>query len=244
MNRLWLIGASEGIGRALAKLLSSQGYQLALSARNADRLQELIQELGQPHLNIPLDVGDSLTIEQGWQQIQQQWQGIDTIVYCAGYYQPVSADAINLSEIEKMVDINLTGAFRVLTVAIPYFIQQQRGHVALVGSVAGYRGLPGAMGYGASKAGIIHLAENLVCDLSKYHIRVQVINPGFVKTRLTDLNDFPMPFLLSPEQAARSIAKALRQKKFEHQFPWFFATCLKFMRYLPAALYFSLVKKK
>ena len=242
MNRTWLVGASEGIGRSLAIGLASKGYKLALSARQTDRLSNLASQLGPEHLAVPADVRDQTTLQQAWQKIIDEWSGVDVIIYNAGYYRPAAADNFNLEDAEAMIDVNLTGALRVLSLAIPAMIKQKRGKIVLIGSIAGYRGLPSAIGYGASKAGIIHLAENLRCDLSPYGIHIQLINPGFVKTRLTDLNTFSMPFLMSPEDAAESIMRSMEKNKFESRFPWLFANAVKLMRYLPSSLYFALIK--
>jgi short-subunit dehydrogenase len=124
---------------------------------------------------------------------------------------------------------------------IPEFIKKKAGHIVLIGSIAGYKGMPNSMGYGASKAGIIHLAENLRCDLAKYNIEVQVINPGFVKTRLTDLNDFKMPFIMEPAEAAKAIIAKMQSGSFESHFPFFFANLVKMISWLPNWLYFKIL---
>jgi short-subunit dehydrogenase len=155
----------------------------------------------------------------------------------------MSAENFKLDVAEQMINVNLTGALRVLKMVIPMLIQHQQGHIVLIGSIAGYRGLPNAIGYGASKAGLIHLAENLKCDLAQHNIKVQVINPGFVKTQLTDKNTFSMPFILSPEQAAKQIVTAMTNKSFESRFPFVFANGLKLLSKLPYWLYFYLIRK-
>lgn len=239
MKKVWLIGASEGIGRALALELARQRYQLFVSARSQDRLVSLVEECEGQHYAVSLDVQSNVSIEQAWQQIQD----IDILIYCAGDYKPMSAKQIEIEPIERMIDINLTGCFRVLNVVLPTFIQRDQGKVVLIGSIAAYRGLPNAMGYGASKAGILHLAENLACDLHDTKIDVQIINPGFVKTRLTDLNKFDMPSLMTTEAAAKAIAKRIQKNKFESRFPSLFANALKIMSRLPYWLYFRLLSR-
>jgi len=243
MKTIWLVGASEGIGRALALELANKGFGLILSARNKDRLEELKAEIGKSAIAIPLDVRDSASVKSAWTEIEAKKKNINTIIYCAGYYKPMSALDFDLLEAEKMIDINLTGALRILDHIIPHFISKNQGHIVLIGSIAGYRGLPNAMGYGPSKAGLIHLAENLECDLSKHGIKIQVINPGFVKTRLTDLNDFSMPSIISAEQAAIQIVGKMQSNKFESRFPFLFAGFLKILSKLPYFLYFKIVRK-
>jgi len=243
MKIIWLIGASEGIGRSLALELSKdKDNYLILSARNNERLEELSQEIGSDGFLVPIDVGDKDSVRKATQNIKDRSVSIDQVIYCAGYYKPMSAESMEIDEVEKMININLIGAFRVLNFIIPDFIKNKKGHIVLIGSVAGYRGLPNSMGYGSSKAGIIHLAENLECDLSRYGIRVQVINPGFVKTRLTDLNNFPMPSIITPEEAAKYITKYIKTSTFESRFPFVFANLLKLIANLPYWLYFMIAK--
>ena len=240
---VWLIGASEGIGRALALQLAAAGAKVIVSARNVERLQTLVGEMaGTGHRAIPCDVTQPDNIAAAWQTIGA---GIlDMVIYNTGTYEPMSTDKMYLPQVEKMMDTNLHGALRVLSHVIPDFTARQAGHVALVGSIAGYRGLPGAMGYSLSKAAIISLAESLRCDLSRYHIGVQVINPGFVKTRLTDKNDFAMMNVITPELAAHRIMRDLGKRKFEIRFPWAFTTLFKVIRLLPYDLYFNLMQNR
>jgi short-subunit dehydrogenase len=245
-RRVWLIGASDGIGAALARRLAGEGDILALSARNGEKMQALCAELpGSEHLVLPLDVCDPPSILAAWQSIQEKWAlsgGIDLFIYNAGAYEPMGAKAFDLATVEAIVEVNITGAFRALAAILPAFVARNRGHIVLVGSIAGYRGLPNAMGYGASKAAINHLAENLKLDLADMDIKVQRVTPGFVKTQLTDKNDFPMPFLISAEQAADYIAKSLLKNCFEIAFPWPMVAMFKLLGLLPQRLYFALVR--
>lgn len=243
MKTIWLIGASEGIGRALAiELAKDQNNSLILSARNIQRLKDLSQDIKTKPLLLEMDVENKESITKAWNDIQKKSASIDKIIYCAGYYKPMSAESMEIDEIEKMIEVNLLGAFRVLNLVIPEFIKRKNGHIVLIGSVAAYIGLPNGLGYGSSKAGIIHLAENLKCDLSNYNIKVQVINPGFVKTRLTDLNRFQMPSIITPEDAALYISNAMKTNSFESRFPFLFANFLKLISKLPYWLYFKLSK--
>jgi short-subunit dehydrogenase len=245
-RRVWLIGASDGIGAALARRLAAEGDTLALSARHTGKMQALCSELsGTGHLVLPLDVRDPPSITAAWQAIQEKWAqsgGIDLFIYNAGAYEPMGAKVFDLAAVESIMEVNITGAFRALAAILPGFLMRNRGHIVLVGSIAGYRGLPNAMGYGASKAAINHLAENLKLDLADTRIKVQRVTPGFVKTQLTDKNDFPMPFLISADQAAAYIAKGLRKNRFEIVFPWQMAAIFKILGLLPQRLYFALVR--
>lgn len=207
-KRIWLIGASEGIGAALAEQLAAQGATLLLSARNAERLEMLRSHLpGHGHTVHPLDVTDMQQMQQVWQSFGEAWP--DIVIYNAGAYTPMEAQQLDIAAVETMLDVNLRGAFRCAATVLPTWLAQGRGHLVLVGSVAGYRGLPKAMGYGASKAGVNHLAENLRADLKGTGIKVQLVCPGFVKTRLTDQNSFAMPFIITPQQAAAHIVRGM-----------------------------------
>ncbi len=242
-KKIWIVGASEGIGRSLAKKLAAAGANLILSARSADRLDSLLEELKGEHLIVPLDVTQQKLVEGAWEKIESLKFVPDIFIYNSGYYEPMSAMNCDFEIVKKMLDINLYGTFTVLSKIIPAFLQNRKGHIVLVGSVAGYSGLPRSMGYGASKAGVINLAESLYCDLKKQGIRVQVVNPGFVKTRLTAKNTFDMPFIITADEAANYIYKGLASSSFEIRFPWFFSTLLKILKILPYPLYFFLLRK-
>jgi short-subunit dehydrogenase len=245
-QHVWLIGASDGIGASLARRLAKDGYTLALSARNAEKLQALSLELaGKGHLVIPLDVQKPASVMAAWALVKKSWNdtgGNQIFIYNAGAYEPMNAQTFIIESVETMIDVNLTGAFRMLACVLPEFLERNAGHIVIVGSVAGYRGLPNAIGYGASKAAINHLAENLKLDLSATKIKVQLVTPGFVQTRLTDKNDFPMPFLISSDSAANYIADGIRNDRFEICFPWQMALIFKILYILPNRLYFGLVK--
>jgi short-subunit dehydrogenase len=197
---------------------------------------------GTGHLAVPCDVTDANSLANAWKIIAPH--PIDSVIYNAGTYEPMAADQMDLAQIENIIDINLHGALRVLSHVVPEFVARRAGHIALVGSIAGYRGLPGAMGYSLSKAAIISLAESLRCDLTRYNIGVQVINPGFVKTRLTDKNDFAMMNIITPQLAARRIVRDLGRAKFEIRFPWALTTLFKFFRQLPYDWYFNIIAKR
>lgn len=239
-KKIWLIGASEGIGRAVAEQLAGLGATLIVSARQADRLATLVATLPGQHHAVPCDVTDTASVNTAWQSILATG-GIDIVLYNAGTYDPMSADQFDLLRAEQMMRVNFGGVLPVLAVVVPHFISKKAGHIAMVGSVAGYRGLPGAIGYGASKAALIHLAENLKCDLRQYGIKVQILNPGFVATRLTAKNDFKMPGMIDADTAARAVVAGLASNRFEVRFPFVFTTVMKMLSYLPSWLYFRAV---
>ena len=241
IKNIWLIGASEGIGESLLKeLIKTPDNRIIISARNAEKLK-ILSLLSPDRISVlPIDVSvnDCVAIANNFFQDIS----IDHVIYCAGYYKPLNCKDAELDEALKMLEVNLLGAFRALQTVIPKFVAKKAGHIVLIGSVAAYRGLPNAYGYGASKAGIVHFAENLKCDLAHHNIKVQVINPGFVKTRLTDLNNFKMPSIITAETAAKYIIKAMNGNHFESSFPFVFSSFLKFLAKLPYNMYFWLMK--
>lgn len=246
-KNIWLVGASTGIGEVLAARLAEAGAQLILSARSADKIVAIAARLpihhsSEKHLAIPVDVTDIQSVQTAWQRISADG-GVDMVIYNAGAYDPMSAQQFDLAKVEAMVDVNFSGALRILSFVLPHFIARNAGHIVLVASVAAYSGLPKAIGYGASKAALLHLAENLRIDLAQSNIKVQAVSPGFVKTRLTAKNKFPMPFIVTPEVAAGHIMDGLAKNKFEIHFPKRFTLILKFLRLLPYGIYFRLIAK-
>ncbi|MDA9910865.1 SDR family NAD(P)-dependent oxidoreductase [Amylibacter sp.] len=237
-KKYWIIGASEGLGRELAIQLSNLGFELIVSARNEIRLNEL--SLRTKAKVIPLDVLDINAVRKAFNAVGR----IDGIVYAAGDYTPLNSTVWNIDEVDKMIAINFTGAARVLGLVVPKFIAQNYGHIVMIGSLSGFRGLPNAIGYGASKAGMMHLAENIKADLYKSNIKVQLINPGFIKTRLTEKNNFKMPFIMSAEDAAKHVIRAMRRNRFQTNFPVMFSLIFRMTNFLPAFLYFWLFSKK
>lgn len=227
-KKYWIIGASEGLGRALALKMSELGAELVLSARSEARLHEI--KAGDALL-LPMDVTDEASVDSAIETLPE----IHGVIYCAGAYDPMTAQEWDQESALRMMDVNLLGAMRVLPPVIETMLEQNRGHIALIGSLASYYGLPGAIAYGASKAGLMHLAENLYVDLKKTDIKVQIINPGFIKTRLTQKNSFEMPQLMTPEEAADHVVKALNSRRFRTAFPRPFAWAFRVMRLLPDA---------
>ncbi len=239
-SRYWLVGASEGLGRALAHSLSEAGIELALSARNGERLEELAQSLPNAASVHPVDVTDAQAVEKAAIEIGP----IDGVIYAAGVYWPMAAKAWDAKAVEAMCDINFTGAARVMGATVPKMIERNRGHVVLIGSLSGFRGLPGAIGYGASKAGMMHLAENLYAELHRTGVKVQLVNPGFIKTRLTAKNEFNMPFVMGPEEAAEHVVAAMRSNRFQSNFPRVFSWLFRGANFLPAWAYYRLFGSK
>lgn len=223
----WLVGASEGLGRALALKLAGQGAQVVVSARSATRLDALAQTDG--IRAVALDVMDAASVRAAADQIGQ----VDGVIYCAGAYEPVTAQTWDADAVERMAEVNFNGALRVLGQVVPGMAARDAGHIVLVGSLAGFRGLPGAIGYGASKAALMHLGETLRADLRGTGVQVQLANPGFIDTRLTQKNGFDMPQLMTPEGAADHVLRAMQSGRFSTSFPRPFAWVFTLGQYLP-----------
>lgn len=224
----WIIGASEGLGRALAHTLDREGAKLILSARSPERLNVVAQNL-RDATAVPMDVSDVQSVQHAIAALPD----VHGIIYCAGLYDPMSTQDWNAETAEAICDVNFMGAMRVLGRFVPRLVARKNGHVVLIGSLAGYVGLPSAIGYGASKAALIHLGENMQADLKNTGIHVQVINPGFIKTRLTDKNSFKMPMLRTPEQAATACMRAIKSKRLHNSFPAPFSWVFRIAALLP-----------
>ena len=238
---VWLIGASSGIGLATAKALHAAGARVVVSARKAELLQQFVD--AHPGAQaVVLDVSDASAMAEAAKYVQAQ-QGLDVVMYCAGYYQPMRAANFALSEMLRHLDVNYTGALRVLDAVLPTLVAQGSGHLSFISSVAGFRGLPQSLAYGPTKAALINLAEALHYDLSPHGVGVSLINPGFVETPLVASNDFPMPALISPERAATEILKGWRKGQFHIHFPKRFTRMMLLLRLLPYRLYFALVRR-
>lgn len=235
-KRYWLVGASEGLGRALAMKLSEAGAELILSARSTDRLTALAADLPGPARVVACDVADAGSVARAAEEAGE----IDGMVFLAGVYWPVKATEWDAGKVEAMADVNFTGAARVLGHVVPPMVAAGAGHIVITGSLAGFRGLPGAVGYGASKAAVMSLGETLRIDLKGTGVVVQNANPGFVRTRLTDKNDFRMPMLMEPEDAADHMIRLMRSDRFSSSFPWAFAAWFRFSQFLPDWLYYRI----
>ncbi len=238
----WITGASSGIGAAAAKRLAADGWRVAITARSEDKLNALAAEndLLKAYAG---DVTDLAQMKDIVRRIELDLGHIDLVILNAGTYKHDVMSAFSAENFAHHLDINLQGVANGLEAVLPPMLERQSGHIALVASVAGYRGLPRSLSYGATKAALINMAEALAIEMLDKGIKVQVINPGFIKTPLTDKNDFPMPMLMDVDEAADKLVKGLSSNKFEITFPWAFAFLLKLAGLLPDKLYFRLVKK-
>lgn len=237
-QRWWLVGASEGLGQALAEAMAARGAVLILSARTAGRLAELAARLPGA-VALPMDVTDPESVAAAAAQLGE----VDGVVYLSGAYWPMRAQDWDTGRVLAMLDVNLTGAVRVLGAVLPGMVERGHGRVVLTGSLSAYRGLPGAIGYGASKAGLMNLAHSLQCDLQGTGVRVQLANPGFIKTRLTDLNRFAMPFLMTPAVAAAQMLRLIDGRRGTLAFPAVFSWLFRAGRMLPDALWHRLFRR-
>ncbi|SEN10605.1 NADP-dependent 3-hydroxy acid dehydrogenase YdfG [Roseovarius tolerans] len=236
-KRYWLVGASEGLGAALAHKINAAGAEVIVSARSADRLEELVQSLPGHARAVAMDVRDDKSVADATAEVGE----VDGLVYLAGVYWPMPSTEWQAEEVTSMADVNFTGAVRILGAVIPGMVARDAGHVVLTGSLSGFRGLPGAIGYTASKAGVMNLAESMRADLWRTGVRVQLANPGFIKTRLTDKNNFKMPFIMSPEDAAQEMFELMcDDSAFQRHFPRLFSYLFRLSRFLPDWAYYRL----
>ncbi|WP_257295777.1 SDR family oxidoreductase [Endozoicomonas sp. YOMI1] len=243
---VWITGASQGIGEAVAIALTREGMTVAASARNEERLAALARqsaELPGRIVPYPLDVTDQTAVDETVNQIIDNHGPIDQAILNAGTYIATPAAEFTSSVVRQQMELNLMGVCHCLEPLIATMKKQGKGVIAINASLAGYRGLPKAAGYGATKAALINMAESLNSELWREGIDIKVINPGFVKTPLTNKNRFPMPFLMEVDKAAEIIVKGMKGRQFEIRFPRIFAATLGLLRHLPYPLYFWLVRK-
>ena len=243
-KRVWIIGASSGIGEACAKALLKLGAQVALSSRRKERLDQIAQTAKpEQTLVLPVDVTNQQQITSAYQSILNNWGGLDLLLFVSGMYVPLRADNFDIKTAEQTIDANLLGPMRAVALVLPEMLKAHAGHIAIVGSVAGYSGLPKALAYGPSKAGIINFCETLYYDLLPQGVSVHMISPGFVATEATAQNDFEMPALITAEQAASEILSGIEKGEFDIHFPKRFSGFLKFLRILPYPIYFWIVRR-
>lgn len=235
-KRYWLVGASDGLGAALAHRLSQAGAHVIVSARSEDKLKELVQGLPNEGSYHTVDVSDDQSVKDAKEAIGP----IDGVVFLAGVYWPFAAQEWDFGQANAMADINFTGLIRVMGVVVPGMVRSNAGHIVITGSLSGFRGLPGSIGYTASKAGTMSLAECMYADLRKTGVQVQVSNPGFIKTQLTEKNDFKMPFIMTPEQAAQEMFKQMNTDRFKVSFPRVFSWVFRGSQFLPDWLYYRI----
>lgn len=242
---IWVIGAGSGIGRSLAIALSREGHQLILSGRRVDRLELLKSEYIQGALIVPVDISKTGNLLDAYAEIKSVMGNIDSVICMSADYQPMTIDNLDLNRCQNILDTNLIAAFSILHTVVPDMKLRGQGQIVFCGSVAGYRGLPNGQPYSAAKAGLINLAETAHLELGSYGIDVKVINPGFVKTDMTDKNDFHMPMIISPEVAADRIAAQLfNPNQFEIRTHGLFSFFMKIIRILPYPLYFRFMRKQ
>ena len=240
---IWITGASSGIGKALAIKFAEKGWTVAASARRESLLQEL-NEINQNIYSFPLDVTEIENCKLVANKIIEKFGGIDICVFGTGMHDPKSEKRFNLNKIREIMEVNYFGTMNSINSIYEYFSEKKNGQISIISSVAGYRGLPAAGAYCASKAALTSYAESLNFDMQMKNVKVSLISPGFIKTPMTDQNDFPMPMIKSPEFAANEIFKGLTKKKsFEIHFPKAFTYFLKFLQILPSSIYFKLVSK-
>lgn len=246
---VWITGASSGIGRAVALRYAAAGTLVVASARNTEQLALLTAEAARLHLPgsiapLPVDVSDRAALAAAVAAIEPRHGPIRTAILNAGTHKPVTAETFSADTFEHLWRVNVMGVVNGIEALLPRMMRRHGGQIAIVSSVAGYRGLKTASAYGATKAALINMAEALHADLEGHGIDVRLISPGFVKTPLTDLNTFPMPFIVTPELAAERIWQGLEQgSAFEIAFPRRFAYILKLARMLPYSLFFRLARR-
>jgi NAD(P)-dependent dehydrogenase (short-subunit alcohol dehydrogenase family) len=240
----WITGAGKGIGRALAGRLAHDGWTVAASARTEEDLSSLSAECPPDRVHgFPLDVTNLGSTEATVADIERQLGELDLVVFNAGTHVPMTAEKFSVETFRHLTEVNLMGTVNGLAQIVPRFIERKRGHIAVVASLAGYRGLPTSAAYGATKAGLINMCEALKPELEPHGVRLTLINPGFVETPLTDRNDFPMPFLIPVEEAVDRIVDGLTRPAFEVTFPWRFAASMKVLRLLPDGIFFALTRR-
>ena len=245
MNKktIWITGGSTGIGKALAIKFANKGWNVAISARR----ENLLQEISNSHENIhgfPVDVTDKIKCKQTFEQIRNKFENIDICFFSTGTWDPKKEKDIDVEQIENVFKVNFFGTLNSIKAVEEYFKNRKMGTITIVSSIAGYRGLPNSTGYGPSKSALNNLAESLYFDFKRSNVRVCLVSPGFIKTPMTDKNDFKMPFLKTTDYAAEKIYDGLVNKNiFEIHFPKSLTLILKIFSFLPSSIYFSLVGK-
>ncbi|WP_435150359.1 SDR family NAD(P)-dependent oxidoreductase [Candidatus Pelagibacter bacterium nBUS_44] len=240
---IWITGASSGIGKAVATKFAKNGWIVAASARRENLLNEL-KEINENIYPFPLDVTDIDKCKLVASSIINQFKNIDICLFGTGMHDPKSEKKFNLEKVREIMEVNYFGTMNSINSIYDYFSEKKNGQISIISSVAGYRGLPAAGAYCASKAALTSFAESLNFDMQMKNVRVSLVSPGFIKTPMTDQNEFPMPMIKTPEFAANEIYKGLTMKKsFEIHFPKAFTYFLKFLQILPSSIYFKLVSK-
>ena len=241
-KKIWITGASSGIGKSVAEKFANEGWKVAVSARRKELLDELAKN---PNIvSFPLDVTNRNQINEVFKNILDNFGNLDICLFSSGTYEPKDEQNIDPDKIKNVINVNFLGVIDCVKSVEGYFKDRKSGHISIVSSIAGYRGLPNSSGYGPSKAALTNFSESIYFDFKKFGVRVSVVSPGFIKTPLTDKNEFPMPFLKTPEYAAEKIFSGLvKSSAFEIHFPKGLTLTLKFLRILPYKLYLFLVDK-
>jgi len=241
-KKIWITGASSGIGKSVAEKFANEGWKVAVSARRKELLDELAKN---PNIvSFPLDVTNRDQINEVFKNILDYFGDLDICLFSSGTYEPKDEQNIDPDKIKNVINVNFLGVIDCVKSVEGYFKDRKSGHISIVSSIAGYRGLPNSSGYGPSKAALTNFSESIYFDFKKFGVRVSVVSPGFIKTPLTDKNEFPMPFLKTPEYAAEKIFSGLvKSSAFEIHFPKGLTLILKFLRILPYKLYLFLVDK-
>jgi len=240
-QRAWLIGASSGIGAALATELTRRGCRVAISARRADLLAAVA---GDTMIPVPVDVTDRACVDTAAAAVREQLGEPDIVVFCSGYWQQMHADKWDRDVFAAHIDVNLLGFNNVIGAVLPAMVSRGSGNLVGVASVAGYRGLVGAEGYGATKAAQINMLEAMRASLHPAGVAVTTVCPGFVRTEMTEVNDFPMPFMIEPEEAAQAIADGLARGQQEIIFPLPMAVAFKTARFVPVRAWTALMGRR
>ena len=241
-KKIWITGASSGIGKAVAEKFAAEGWKVAVSARRRELLQELAKN--ENIVSFPLDVTDQYQINTVFKNIISEFGNLDLCLFSSGTYEPKDEKNIDSEKIKNVIKVNFLGVVDCVKSVEEYFKNRNSGHISIVSSIAGYRGLPNSSGYGPSKAALTNFCESIYFDFKKFGVRVSIISPGFIKTSLTEKNEFPMPFLKTVDYAADKIFNGLvKSNAFEIHFPKGLTLTLKFLRILPIKVYLFLVDK-
>tara|TARA_B110000971_G_scaffold72299_1_gene74217 strand:+ start:1776 stop:2528 length:753 start_codon:yes stop_codon:yes gene_type:complete len=241
-KKIWITGASSGIGKALALKFAKENWKVAVSARRKSLLDQLA--LHENIVSFPLDVTEEGNVKEKFSQILRELNGLDVCVFCSGAYDPKLEQEINNEQIKKIMNVNFFGVLNCVKAVEHYFKDKRDGHISIVSSVAAYRGLPNSSGYGPSKAALTNLTESLYFHFKKHNVRISLVSPGFIKTPLTSQNTFSMPFIKSPEFAANKMYNGLiKSTSFEIHFPKELTLILKLLKILPYRIYLFLIYK-
>ena len=243
MNKktIWITGGSTGIGKALAIKFANEGWNVAISARRENLLEEISNEY-ENISSFPLDVTKKENCKEVFNLIKNKFESIDICFFSTGTWDPKKEKDIDVEQIENVFKVNFFGTLNSIKAVEEYFKNKKSGTITIVSSIAGYRGLPNSTGYGPSKSALNNLAESLYFDFGRSNVRVCLVSPGFIKTPMTDKNDFNMPFLKTPEYAAEKIYDGLVNKNsFEIHFPKSLTMILKILGFLPNKIYFGLI---